>query len=235
MRVAIIPARGGSKRISNKNIRHFRGKPIISYSIETALASKLFDKIIISTDDDQIANIAESCGAEVPFRRPTELANDMAPTIPVVKHALEWLEQTGFSVELVCCIYATAPFMKTEDLNTGLKIMESNPQAEFAIPVTTFSFPIFRSVKMKEGFLKMFYPEHTSTRSQDLPTAWHDAGQFYWGRNKAWKSRSGFFNSHSMGIPIPRHRVHDIDDNEDWIRAELIHSALEHKKNANSR
>jgi N-acylneuraminate cytidylyltransferase len=223
--IAIIPARGGSKRIPNKNIRPFCGKPMIARSIEAALQSGVFDAVVVSTDDDEIASAAESCGAEVPFRRPPELSNDHATTLPVIAHAIRWWEENRTSLEFACCIYATAPFIQSEYLQEGLQILKEKPDAEFAFSVTSYAFPIFRAIQIAEsGRVEMFWPENNIKRSQDLPEAWHDAGQFYWGRRDAFLERQGIFTARSYPVVLPRHLVQDIDTPEDWERAERMFS-----------
>ncbi|MDK9713643.1 MAG: pseudaminic acid cytidylyltransferase [Sulfuritalea sp.] len=226
MKLAIIPARGGSKRIPRKNIKDFCGKPMIVYSIECALDSGLFDEVIVSTDDKEIAAVARSHGAKVPFMRPKELANDHAGTIPVIAHATQWFEAAGRSPRAVCCIYATAPFVQPGDLKQGLETLESGPW-EYVFSATSFGFPIFRSFKRHaDGSVEMFYPEHFATRSQDLPEAYHDAGQFYWGRPGAWTGNKRIFDRWSSIVMIPRWRVQDIDSAEDWERAEVLMKLL---------
>jgi len=226
MNIAIIPARGGSKRIPRKNIKEFCGKPMIAWSIEAAKASALFDHIFVSTDDIEIADVAKQWGAGVPFKRPDELSNDHAGTIEVIAHATQWALDEGFELETVCCIYATAPFVQDTDLKRGLNALKSGAWA-YAFPVTDFAAPIFRSFKQtNQGGLEMFYPEHFHTRSQDLPVALHDAGQFYWGRPSAWINRKRIFDCHSTPIMLPRWRVQDIDTPEDWERAELLAKIL---------
>ena len=222
MKIAVIPARGGSKRIPRKNIKDFCGKPMIAWSIEAAKTSGLFDRIIVSTDDDAIAEVAKRWGAEVPFMRPIELANDYAGTTEVIAHATQWFLDRGLEVTAVCCIYATAPFVQAADLKRGLEALESGDWA-YAFTVTEYAAPIFRSFKQTaEGGIEMFFPEHFSTRSQDLPTALHDAGQFYWGRPAAWIEGKRIFDRHSTPVVIPRWRVQDIDTQEDWVRAEIL-------------
>lgn len=226
MRIAVIPARGGSKRIPRKNIKPFRGKPIIAWSIEAARRATLFDRIIVSTDDTEIADVARGLGAEVPFSRPAELANDHAGTIEVIAHATRWAIQQALPVEAVCCVYPTAPFLEVEDLRRGADALVSGSWA-YAFPVSDFPAPIFRAFRrLPEGGLEMFFPEHFMTRSQDLPVALHDAGQFYWGRPESWLEGVRVFGPRSFPIEIPRWRVHDIDTPDDWIRAELVHRAL---------
>ncbi|MCA9106535.1 MAG: pseudaminic acid cytidylyltransferase, partial [Planctomycetales bacterium] len=216
MNLAVIPARGGSKRIPGKNIRDFLGRPAIAYSIAAAQESGVFDRIIVSTDSPEVTAVARELGAEVPFVRPAELSDDHTPTIPVIAHAIDWQESTGATVDFACCIYATAPFVQAADLRSGLERLRADPSLEFAFPITTFPFPIFRALSVEDGVVRMFYPEHVSTRSQDLPEAWHDAGQFYWGTANAWRTSRGIFTSRAAGIPLPRCRVQDLDTLEDW-------------------
>jgi pseudaminic acid cytidylyltransferase len=222
MILAVIPARGGSKRIPGKNTREFCGQPMIAYSIAAALESAVFDQVIVTTDCERTAAVARECGATVPFMRPAELSDDHTPTIPVIRHAVDVMSDSVAPVTHACCIYATAPFVSADDIRDGLSLLQKNEGTEFAFPITTFPFPIFRSLKMSGNHVEMFYPEHELTRSQDLEEAWHDAGQFYWGTAAAWRQRSGFFTARSLGIPLPRHRVQDIDTQEDWIRAERM-------------
>jgi len=227
MILAIIPARGGSKRIPRKNIKPFCGRPMIAWSIGAARASGLFDAILVSTDDDEIASTAEACGGEVPFRRPPELANDHAPTLPVIAHAIRWFEENRGPVTNACCIYATAPFLDPRYLREGFNLLESHPDAEFAFSVTSYAFPIFRSLKSNpDGTVAMFWPENELKRSQDLPEAFHDAGQFYWGRKQAFFQRLGVFSARSYPVWLPRHMVQDIDTPEDWERAERMFRAI---------
>lgn len=222
MRLAVIPARGGSKRIPRKNIREFCGKPIIAWSIEAAFQSKCFDQVIVSTDDPEIADVARRFGAEVPFLRPAELADDYTGTAAVVRHAIEWFEENEVTYEEVCCIYATAPFIRAEDIRSGLEILHSG-NADYAFTVTSFPFPIQRAVKItSSGRIEMFYPEYYNARSQDLEEAFHDAGQFYWGKSSTWKEGTLMFSDKTVPIILPRYRVQDIDTLEDWDRAEMM-------------
>ncbi|WP_286765748.1 MULTISPECIES: pseudaminic acid cytidylyltransferase [Rhodopirellula] len=225
MIIAVIPARGGSKRLPGKNIRDFCGQPIIKYSITAAIDSGVFDRVIVTTDSQEIGDVAKACGAEIPFHRPAELSDDHTPTIAVIRHAVETLQQSGDAVDFACCIYATAPFVQSDDLKQGLKQLQSG-DGEFAFPVTTFPFPIMRSLKIDDDQIKMIWPEHEMSRSQDLVEAWHDAGQFYWGTSEAWKTASGLYSANCLPIRIPRWRVQDIDTEEDWNRAQLMHQAL---------
>jgi len=224
--VAVIPARGGSKRIHKKNIREFAGQPMIAHSIRCALGSGLFDRVIVSTDDDEIAAVALAHGAEVPFRRPPELADDHTGTIAVIAHATDWLQQEGMSVSAVCCIYATAPFIRTEDVKQGLALIVTG-RWQYVFSATTFGFPILRSFKADpDGAVEMFFPEYFSARSQDMQDALHDAAQFYWGLPTAWLSGSRMFDRTSTVVRIPRWRVQDIDTEEDWARAEAMAAYL---------
>lgn len=222
MKIAVIPARGGSKRIPRKNIKPFYGKPMIAWSIEIAKASGLFDCIIVSTDDTEIAEISRQWGAEVPFMRPAELSDDYAGTTEVIAHATQWALGQGFDVEAVCCIYAAAPFVRVNDLVQGLQALESGDW-EYAFAVAEYPSSIFRSFrKLDNGGLEMFFPEHYLTRSQDLPIAFHDAGQFYWGRPLAWIEGKNAFSPLSFPVIIPHWRVQDIDSTDDWRRAEIL-------------
>ena len=232
MRLAVIPARGGSKRIPRKNIKLFCGKPMIARSIEAALASKCFDRIIVSTDDEEIAGVARKCGAEVPFMRPTELAEDYTTTIPVVQHAIEWCAANAEAPDLVCCIYATAPFISSKDIRDGLQLLQQNG-SDYAFSVATHTAPIQRALRItSDGRIAMFHPEYMNTRSQDLEPAYHDAGQFYWGRSAAWLSGQAIFGETASPVMIPAYRVQDIDTTEDWTRAELMFRVIEKKSEA---
>ena len=227
MNVAIIPARGGSRRIPRKNIKDFLGKPIMAYSIENAINSGLFDKVIVSTDDDEIAQVAVEYGAEVPFVRPKNLSDDFSGTHEVIGHAVQWLECHGVAVEYACCIYATAPFIKARDLIAGFNLIKTE-KWESIIAATNYSYPVFRSFKQTSGGgLKMLFPEHYSSRSQDFPEIYHDAGQFYWAKAETWKSPPAGFNEKCSIVEIPNYRVRDIDNNDDWIEAEFIYQSIE--------
>jgi pseudaminic acid cytidylyltransferase len=221
--IAIIPARGGSKRIPHKNIKMFCGKPMLVWSIEAAHASGLFDAVLVSTDDEEIAALAEASGAEAPFRRPAEIADDHTPILPVIAHALHWIEEHRNPVHFACCISATAPFLEARFLREGFDLLESNPDAAFTFGITSYAFPIFRSLKIgPDGSVAMFWPENELTRSQDLPQAWHDAGQFYWGRKDAFMNNAGVFSAHAYPVILPRHQVQDIDTPEDLEIAERL-------------
>ncbi|MGX5805257.1 pseudaminic acid cytidylyltransferase [Bradyrhizobium sp. Arg314] len=226
MRLAVIPARGGSKRIPRKNIRTFGGLPIIAWSIRAALRSACFDRIIVSTDDAEIAKVAKEYGAEAPFLRPGELSDDHTGTVPVVAHAIRWFATEGAAAREVCCLYATAPFVRASDLRQGLDMLRST-EADFAFSVTSYAFPIQRALRITAGQrVAMFEPEHLGSRSQDLEEAWHDAGQFYWGRSEAWLNNKPVFGQGSVPVLLPRHRVQDIDTPEDWERAECMFRIL---------
>lgn len=229
MNIAIIPARGGSKRIPRKNIRVFHGKPIIAYSIEAAKASRCFDHIIVSTDDSEIAEVAKRYGAEVPFIRPSSLADDFSTTLDVIKHAINWCKENKMEIENVCCIYATAPFLLPKYIQQGLKSLSQN-HVKYTFGATSFSFPIQRAIKLNgSNQVDMFQPEYEHTRSQDLEEAYHDAGQFYWGTIESYLEGAPFFSRHSIAIKLPRERVNDIDTLEDWNFAEILYSVLDHK------
>jgi N-acylneuraminate cytidylyltransferase len=224
--VAIIPARGGSKRIPRKNIKNFLGKPIIAYSIEVAKALSIFDKIIVSTDDEEIKEISMEYGAEVPFMRPSEISDDFTGTHEVIGHAVSELIRIGYDLDYVCSIYPTAPLVQSKDILQGYELIK-NGDWENVFAATTFNYPIFRSFeKLESGGLKMLYPEYYSSRSQDLPVALHDAGQFYWAKPKTWIEKSKGYHLNATVILIPSWRVVDIDDLDDWKRAEQIYQNL---------
>lgn len=227
MRLVVIPARGGSKRILRKNIKPFGGMPMIAWSIRAAIACQCFDRIIVSTDDHEIAEVAKPHGADVPFTRPAELSDDHTGTIPVIAHATAWQNQHGEQATEVCCLYATAPFVQASDLQRGLQVLQATG-AEYAFSVTRYAFPIQRAIHITtDQRVLMFQPEHFDTRSQDLQEAWHDAGQFYWGKAQAWLARTPLFSPASAPVPLPRHRVQDIDTPEDWLSAEWMFKAMQ--------
>jgi N-acylneuraminate cytidylyltransferase len=226
MKIAVIPARGGSKRIPRKNIKLFAGKPIIAHSIEAALESGLFDRVLVSTDDPEIAEVAKGFGAEVPFLRPKELSDDHTGTSAVVRHALQWALGEGLPVQYVCCIYATAPFVQAATLKKAFALLVEAGK-EYAFAVTSFPFPILRSIRLTEdGGVEPIWPEHVPKRSQDLEEAYHDAGQFYWGRAEAFLKGTPVFSRSSVPVILPRYLVQDIDTPEDWQRAELMYQAV---------
>jgi len=225
--IALIPARGGSKRIPRKNIRPFHGKPLIAYSIEIARRSGLFDRVIVSTDDEEIADIARSYGAEIPFLREKEFADDHTTATEATEHAYQKLEEMGESIDYACTIYATAPLLQPEYLVEGFEALKKTPDAWYAFSATSMPFAIQRTFKLTEnGRCEMFWPEHFQTRSQDLEEAYQDAGQFYWERRKPGKPPFRFAE-YAIPILLPRYMVQDIDTIEDWERAELMHRILE--------
>lgn len=225
--LCVIPARGGSKRIPRKNIKNFCGTAMIARSIQTAQKSRLFDRIIVSTDDDQIAEVATLSGADVPFIRPEHLSNDYAGTIEVIAHAAQIIkEKDGVHYDYICCLYATAPFVTADNLHEAHKLIQTN-HYDFTIPVTTFPFPIQRAVHLTDnGFLEAFSAENMTKRSQDLEEAYHDAGQFYFGTYDAWINTKNIWSQKIAPVFLPRYLVQDIDTQEDWIRAELMYKVL---------
>ncbi|HEY6898502.1 MAG TPA: pseudaminic acid cytidylyltransferase [Rhodocyclaceae bacterium] len=226
MKVAVIPARGGSKRIPRKNIRDFAGKPIIAHSIGAALGCGLFDRIIVSTDDEEIAAVARTWGAETPFVRPADLSNDFAGTEAVVKHCIEWLAGQGTPADEVCCIYATAPFVTADSLARGHRALNDSGR-DYAFSAATFPFPVQRALRLLPGdAVAPMFPQYIECRSQDLDEACHDAGQFYWGKAQAWLTDVPLFSERAIAVLLPRHRVQDIDTAEDWRRAELLWQVL---------
>ena len=227
MKIAIIPARGGSKRIPRKNIKDFHGKPMIAYSIEAALTSGCFDKVIVSTDDAEIAEVARAYGADTPFLRPVNISDDYATTMDVMEHAIQWCLKEGWELEAVCCLYATAPFVRASDLQKGHDLLNTS-DAEYVFSATSFPFPIQRAIKLdNSGSVSMFSPENELVRSQDLEEAYHDAGQFYWGRSAAFLNKLSVFSPHSKVVLLPRSRVQDIDTSEDWVSAEHLFSIMQ--------
>ena len=234
MNIALIPARGGSNRIPRKNIRLFRGRPMIAWSIEAARTAGCFDRILVSTDDAEIAEVARDHGAEVPFLRPAHLSDDQASTQVVIGHALKWLEQQGLVCEALCCLYATAPFVQAEDLcHSRQQLIDSIP-GTVVFAATSFPFPIQRAIYLDaQGYSSMFQPECFSSRSQDLTEAYHDAGQFYWATPQTWSTVTNLFEG-MRPLLLPRWRVQDIDTQEDWQRAELLHQLLSEQGLINS-
>ena len=226
MIAAIIPARGGSKRIPRKNIKPFFGRPILHYSVQAARESALFDRIICSTDDEEIAEVARTAGAETPFLRPETLADDFTPTAPVLLHAMDWLEQAGEHVDFFCCIYPLAPFIRPIDLRNGYELLREY-DATSAVSVTSYGSCIFRSFKIAhDGRLNMFWPEYEMCRTNDLPDAYHDAAQFYWLNGPRFRKEQRLFSTNAIPIVLARHLVQDIDTKEDWETAERMWRAL---------
>ncbi len=226
MRIAFIPARGGSKRIPRKNIRDFHGQPIIAYSIQSAQQCGLFDKVIVSTDDTEIADIARQYGAEVPYMRPAQLADDHSTIGDVMNEFVIWLDQQAWPVTEMCLIFPTAPLLRSTDLIAGHALMQG-AQWRYVIAATEYVFPIQRSFLLNEvGGMQMLHPEHFRTRSQDLPTTYHDAALFCWANIQTWRDNAPGFTADSTIHPIPHYRVIDLDTEDDWRRAELMYKVL---------
>ncbi len=225
MKIAVIPARGGSKRIPRKNIKEFCGRPMISWAIKAAENSGLFDHIIVSTDDEEIAQIARDSGAETPFKRPVELADDLTSTVPVVAHAVESCIALGWEVNFACCIYPCAPSLQASDLLAAYELAVAQ-KADFVYPVAEYAHPIQRAMRrLPDGAMEFYSPQFELTRTQDLEKSYHDAGQFYWGKSTAWLAKKKMHTA-GLGMPIPNWRVVDIDAEDDWMRAELLFKAL---------
>lgn len=227
-RVAIITARGGSKRIPRKNVKEFLGKPILLYSIEAALTSGIFDEVMVSTEDKEIAELALAAGAKVPFFRSEDTANDYATTTDVVLEVLDAYKQTGVEFEYACCIYPTAPFVTAGCLREVMTTLEEK-QADSLIPVVRFGFPPQRGVIIKEGKLEFKWPEHMFTRSQDLEPFYHDCGQFYCLRTESFLREKRLFMTNTLAYERPESQVQDIDTMEDWKLAELKYRMLMEK------
>jgi len=226
MNIAIIPARGGSKRIPRKNINIFAGKPMIAHAITIARSSGLFDHVIVSTDDAEIAAIAREWGAETPFVRPDELANDYTATVPVIAHGVQVCRELGWAPDDVCCIYPGVPFLQVEDLKDALMLLLKS-DCDYSFPITEFPSAIQRALRrLDSGQMQPFYPLYELTRTQDLEPAFHDAGQFYWGKADAWLHNPKIHSS-GVGYVVPNWRVVDIDTPEDWVRAERLLQAFQ--------
>lgn len=224
----VIPARGGSKRIPRKNIKPFLGVPLLARTIALLREIPLPTRILVSTDDDEIADIARTAGADVPFRRPAHLASDEASTVPVIRHAIEYLQRDGQTVAVVCAVYPAAVLLDPLLLVEAITMLERTPDLDYVLPVTTFGSPIQRALRRTpEQRVVMFQPEHYESRSQELEPAYHDAGQFYVGRAASWLSERPLFGPRSASVQVPRWRVQDIDTPEDWVRAEHIATLLQ--------
>lgn len=221
--VAIVPARGGSKRIPRKNVRVFRGRPMIAWPIQTALETGLFDHVVVSTDDDEIADVAVKAGALRPFARLPELSDDHTPLRPVIKHAITGIEaHFGRPVGIACSILATAVLLSPNDLRAGYEAL-LRPATDFAFAAAAFPSPVQRAIRRSpEGGVEMLYPENRFTRSQDLEDCFYDAGQFYWGRRGAFMNDSPMYGPRSEPILVPLDRACDIDTPQDWEQAELL-------------
>lgn len=225
MKIAIIPARGGSKRIPRKNIREFAGKPMIAHALTAARACDLFDDVVVTTDDAEIAEIAVAYGAKVPFMRPPELADDHTPTVPVIAHAISACRDLGWPVEHACCIYPCVPFIRVADIVAAFALLQSSG-AGYSFPITEFPSAIQRALRRGlDGRMQPFHPEHELTRTQDLERGYYDVGQFYWASAATWSSVN-HVHSNGAGLPIPGWRTLDIDTPSDWDRAELLFHAF---------
>lgn len=225
MKIAVIPARGGSKRIPRKNIKAFGGKPMIAWAIQAAVDSGMFSHIVVSTDDTEIATIAKEYGALVPFSRPPSLSDDLTPTVPVISHAIEECQKLGWEIESVCCIYPCVPFLEAQDLVNAYSIMQRK-DSEFVYPVTGYVHPVQRAMRQLEsGQMEFIDAASELTRTQDLEETFHDAGQFYWGKATAWLAQKKM-HSGGLGMIIPNWRVVDIDNLDDWKRAEILSQTL---------
>ncbi len=224
--VAIIPARGGSKRIPRKNVRELSGHPLLWWSVQLCLESGAFDDVIVSTDDDEIADIARAAGASAPFVRPAHLADDIAPTVDVIAHAIEWLDSVGRTVDLACCVYPASIFLGPQDLLRSRDLLVATAHAAYVATVTRYPHPVQRAMAMSDdGRLSFVQPEFAGSRTQDLEERWHDAGQFYWGRAQAWRERLPILPN-AVGYAVESSRVCDIDTEEDWRRAESLHRVM---------
>lgn len=225
--ICIIPARGGSRRIKNKNIKKFNGKPIISYSIDSAKKTNLFSEIIISSDSKSIKKVINKIPKTFFLKRPKKLSGDKTLTRPVIKHALEQYSKKGINPSYICYITATAPFIRYKDIIDAFKILKKNKKINFVVSVTKFSYPLLRSLRIsKKGTISFWKKKYMSKRSQDLEQFYHDAGQFYWARSDAIKKNLSTFSDKTLPFVIPNYRVIDIDDNEDWKNAELMSKYL---------
>jgi len=225
MNIAIIPARGGSKRIPRKNIKFFGGKPMIAWAIDAATSAEIFDHIVVSTDDKEISKIAKDYGALVPFFRPSHLSDDLTPTVPVISHAIEECENLGWEIDLVCCIYPGVPFIESQDLVNAYNLMQKN-NSDFVYPVAEYVHPTQRAMRqLKSGQMEFIDSKNELSRTQDLEVTFHDAGQFYWGKASAWIAHKKM-HSDGVGMVIPNWRVVDIDNPDDWKRAELLREIL---------
>jgi pseudaminic acid cytidylyltransferase len=230
--ICIIPARGGSKRIPRKNIKLFRGYPIIKWSIEAALRSEAFESVIVSTDDREIADVAAKYGAKIPLMRPKELSDDHSDTQSVINHMIDQIDATRSKLDLVCCLYATAPFVEPEDLQKAVQLAKSSSDKTI-FPVTRFSYPIQRALKRDiNGNTNFAISDASEKRSQDLEEMYHDSGQYYIAEPKKWRNEKNILED-SKTILLPSWKVQDIDNQEDWIRAEIMHEVLERYRRAN--
>lgn len=222
--IAIIPARGGSKRIPRKNIKSFMGKPIIAYSIEAALQSGLFEEVMVSTDDDEIARIARECGAKVPFMRSAETSNDYAGTADVILEVVKMYEMLGNKFDTVCCIYPTAPFVTPDRLTEAYSKLTEGIDSVFTC--VAYSYPVQRSLHIVDERISLVYPEYAASRSQDLEPFYHDAGQFYVARTIAFNQEKTFWGRNTVGLILSELEVQDLDTLTDWTLAEMKYKLL---------
>jgi N-acylneuraminate cytidylyltransferase len=231
MKLAIIPARGGSKRIPRKNIKSFVGQPIIAWPIRAALKSECFDKVIVSTEDDEIAEIARAFGAETPFRRPINLADDSTGTAAVIAHGIEWLEKhEGVHLQEVCCIYATAPFLSPKTLKESQTAFQC-ASSKVLFSATKYPFPIQRAFRLRaDDSIELAEPRYATTRSQDLSEMFHDAAQFYWAMSETWLEKGALLSEGARAFLLPRHLAQDIDWFDDWEMAEHLFEILLRKR-----
>lgn len=227
--LAIIPARGGSKRIPRKNIKHFFDKPIMAYSIEAAIKSGCFENVMVSTDDSEIAEIAKTYGAEVPFMRSEKNSSDHASTADVLLEVLQSYQKLGKIFSSLCCIYPAAVFASAEKIRESKNILESNPQVQTVFPIVKFSFPIQRAVRLKSGWLEPVNAEDYKKRSQDLEPSYHDAGQYYWLKVSSFEKTGTILGDKCLGIPTSEMEVQDIDNSTDWQLAEMKYQLLKDK------
>lgn len=234
MKLAIITARGGSKRIPRKNIREFCGKPIIAYSIRAALDAGCFDEVMVSTDDEEIADVAKRWGAVVPFMRSPATATDYATTAEVLLEVLDEYRQRGTEVEFACGIYPTAPFVTPDSLKAGLDLLRKDQDVHAVIPVTRFSYPIQRALRLTDGVISLFQPQHLLSRSQDLEPAYHDAGQFYWLRVEIFRQSHSLMGPGTAAVVLPEWQVQDIDNENDWVLAEMKFRLIQQRSEDNS-
>ncbi len=220
----MITARGGSKRIPRKNVRAMSGRPLLTWPVAAALESGAFDEVIVTTDDEQIAEVARAAGATVPFMRPVELSDDWTPTIPVVAHAIREMSALGADFDLTCCLYPAAIFLSPDDIRAARDRLLADPSADYVVTVT--EFPMHPELALNldsHDHLSFVTPEHYGQRTQDMPTRYHDVGQLYWGRTSSWLRGEPVFNS-AIGYPLPKWRAQDIDTEDDWARAQMLHT-----------
>jgi pseudaminic acid cytidylyltransferase len=223
--LAIITARGGSKRIPFKNIRNFHGKPIIAYSIKAAIEAGCFQEVMVSTDDEKISEIAMEYGAAVPFLRSEKNSNDFATTAEVLIEVVSEYRKRGQDFDFICCIYPTAPFVTASKLLAAYQMLLKS-DADSLLPVTKFGFPIWRSLKKENDKVQFNWPEYALTRSQDLPSAFHDCGQFYFVRTAFFLEHGKLISENTLGMEVPESEVQDIDTEEDWMIAEIKYKML---------